>query len=1328
LADDPTKDGNWFASTMIMMEETAEMETEVPAGGVSEFDSAEHVTLEQPGRYTLLNKDALYQRERHRKAEDEEEAELARGGMGRLLLTFDNHLGRDVAVKELLPGFEHSAPPPATAGYGAGGPSGAHTSELETRFLREARVTGQLEHPAIVPVYELGCREDGTLYYTMKLVRGRTLHQAIYSSTSLEERLRLLAHVRDLAHAISYAHSRGVINRDIKPQNIMVGEFGETVVLDWGLAKVLGRDDFRGREIVRSIEMGEGDSGANTVALFLGTPNYMPPEQAWGQLDEVDERSDVWSIGCVLYELLGKKPPYSEGNALMTVCAVREDAAPSLEEVAPEAPKELATIAMRCLERDKEKRYQTAREVALEIERYQAGGRVSAHEYGSWELLKRFVIRNKALSAAVAVAVVTLVVSTVLVWGQYRSALESEHRARQSESAARVSEGKALHSAQAARTARGVAEEARDEARAREKEAREAQELADKRREEANAERLRAIEAEEETRGHLAEAFVQKSRYASEQWLYDRAAGYAAEALRLRERPDARGRLMAYLSDEGAARMVGALPPVPAGITTLAVSDNEKWMAAGTKAGTIIIWCIEKGLEQARVAAHSGSIVALDFVEGVDELVSRGADGIVSRWTKDGLLKVSGAYGAGPHGTIKAGGPQATDASGGQRTEPPPVSGTSRSGSLTVVLGSRGGLTAHRPDDNSQLFRVAGHAGAVQSLAYSPDGRFMATAGAGGGLAVWQLDSGQQSQWIPAHDDKALSVQFSPDGAQLASGGKDGKVRIWDLTGKSTMTAQTGFGEVYNVAWSLDSQQLGVAGRGGRAGLFDARTGESLLTFVGHKGRVFSLDFCPNAPLIATAGEDGTVRIWDAMSGEEKVAHKAHDGPVYSVAFSPDGAALASAGADRTAAVWRVDPWEIQVRLEGHLRSVQGLGFSPDGLRLATGSYDKSVRLWDTATGALQAILNGHSKRVSSVTFSPDGSVLATGGGDSVVRFWQVGSPEHPAELSAHEGKVYSIDFSPNGNLLASAGEDGIARVWSARTGKRVRALFDHQGKLFTVRFSPDGRLIATAGADRTIRLRNVGKVDLAASLHGNEGYTWLIRFAPDGKQLASCGSEPMIRLWDIETGKQTGSLRAGAGKVWSLVYSPDGKSLAAGGADGKVTVWDVDSGRERAQLDAHGGVVLSLAFSPDGRLAAGDSMETVRVWSAGLDKTPLELRGDSGMVYSLDFSADGRTLASGGAMGVVHFWSMPTGAEQARIEREGESRSIHSLRFAPDGTRLAVAGEGGVVRFIDLTGLYISPEQLAETGLKAFRLVLDGISLAPDPAMTRSRFSGFLL
>jgi hypothetical protein len=327
--------------------------------------------------------------------------EVGRGGLGRVLRARDRVLDREVAVKELIAGDEGA----------------------RRRFVREALITARLQHPSIVSVYEAGRWGDGAPFYAMKLVAGRPLSEAIADATTLEARLALVPTVLAVADAIAYAHARRIVHRDLKPGNVLVGEFGETVVIDWGLAKDLSSDD---RDAAPAGPYREAAGDHTVVGSVLGTPAYMAPEQAAGE--EIDERADVYALGAMLYHVIAGAIPH-EGPSLDVVIArvIAGEIVP-LAEREPRAPADLAAIVSKAMAREPAARYPTARELAEDLRRFQAGQLVGAHRYSRLDRVVRWIRRHRAITLVTAAAVLVLI--TYGTWSVRRILVESERADR----------------------------------------------------------------------------------------------------------------------------------------------------------------------------------------------------------------------------------------------------------------------------------------------------------------------------------------------------------------------------------------------------------------------------------------------------------------------------------------------------------------------------------------------------------------------------------------------------------------------------------------------------------------------------------------------------------------------------------------------------------------------------------------------------------------------------------------------------------------------------------------------------------------------------------
>jgi WD40 repeat protein/tRNA A-37 threonylcarbamoyl transferase component Bud32 len=1048
----------------------------------------------------------------------------ARGGLGAVFVALDTELHREVALKRMR---RRQARDPA----------------CRSRFLQEAEITGGLEHPGIVPVYGLGDSDDDRPFYAMRLIRGDSLKDAIDAfhadeilrrdarARSLELR-KLLGRFIDVCDTIEYAHSRGVLHRDIKPSNVVVGKHGETLVVDWGLAKPLGRattgSDADEQPLTPSSTVGSAETLAGSV---LGTPAYMSPEQASGHRDELGPRSDVYGLGATLYCVLTGRRPFEGEDVEDVLRAVQRGAFSPPRQINPALDRALEAVCLKGMALRPHDRYPSARALADDLERWLADEPVSVYREPLSTRATRWGRRHRTLAAAAGVLLITtvaaLAISTALI-GREQALTERQRRQA------------VMNFAEASRQRNLAASKTR-----------EANEKA------ATLERQLYVH-----RINLAHRVYQEDVARAEQ-LLDQCP------------PAHRGWEWAYLKRlchldlltfRGHAQGVQSLAFSPDG-TMIASGDVKEYGSpwSGDHA-ELIIWDTRTGRERRRLRGIPGSVNAVSFsADGSRILVGSGyydkppgGEGRVTLWevaTGHSLLEKRVSYRiplavafSPDQSLIAAGcGIAASDFVTGRFMLWEAASGrvvldqeVSKGGVASLAFSPDGKRVVLACKDLVELWDVTpprkvrefrGHEGWVNGVAFSPEGKILATGGWDRTVRLWNFETEGPFLTIDKHDGRVTAVAFSPDGRQVVSSGGDRTVRTWEIpSGRGLLTMRGHTRGVNGVAFSRDGERIASASDDGTVRLWDAKT-DGRVSFREHRRWVNALAFAPDGRSVATGDGDGVIAVWDPATGRRRLRLEGRNGWVNSVAFSPDGARLASTGEYGQLHVWDTATGARVRTIENLDVFARGVAFSPDGKRLVscTGIHDfianvpGLIYVWDAGTGAEILRFRGHSGRVLGLAFFPDGDRIASlssqrpGHPDSVpeILIWRVATGEMIRRLPVEATTLRCLAIGPDGRQLAAGGDDGVVRIWDATSGRELRRIVAASQPVLSMAFSPDGARLAIGGYEESIKLWDPTAVEAILTLSGHTDGIAALVFSSDGRRLASASMDQTARIWD---------------------------------------------------------------------------------------------------------------------------------------------------------------------------------------------------------------------
>jgi WD40 repeat protein/serine/threonine protein kinase len=1070
---------------------------------------------------------------------------LGQGGMGVVYRAWQPSLGRQVALKCTLR---------------AGDP------KAEARFSREIRALGRVEHPNVVKVFTSGAEGD-QWFYAMELIEGAELsrvcehlaggsvadidagrwRQALttaYEQARLQEtqlsvsgtepskpaahapgppagparQARQLAGrghvaqaveiVRQVAEAAHALHEAGVVHRDIKPGNIMLtADGGHPVLMDLGLAQLA--DETEGR--------------VTRTRQFVGTLRYASPEQILAAA-RVDRRTDIYSLGATLWELLTLRPLFAAGDNTNTpelMLKIQTSDPEKPRKYNRHVPRDLEAIVLKCLEKDRARRYATAADLAADLGRFLAGEPVSAQPPSMTYLAGKFMRRHRVALAVVGVMLAILVGSAVAAF----IGIDRERRAA-------VEYSKKL--------------------------------------EEQLYDNHIAVAERELTLNHdvgLASDLLEKCPEHLRGWEWD-------YLMRLRDGPRAPltghngglwtavfspdGRRVATGSIDGTVKVWDAatgrlqltfsghlglaklpelvkntflpgkmVPDVPRPpVMCLAFSPDGRHIASGSfepkvgklreSRGVVKIWDARSGAEVLTFQDQIGVMLSLDYSPDGKRIAS-------SSINEDNTFVVWDTK------------------------------------TKTVI----------------QV--VAGHNSHVHRLRYSRDGRLLVSGDTDGVVKLWDADTLKEVRTINAHRAPVVGLAFAPDGQRFTSASEDSTVRVWETaTGNEVFSLRGHTGSALDVAYSPDGKRIASGGFDKTVRLWDAATGKEKMTLRGHTDMVWGVSFSPDGRRLVSASFDRQAIIWDATPRQDE------DRPglftittgadrVGGVAFSPDGRYLASGNLDDSVGLWDAESGSPVHTLKGHGGSAWGVAFSPDSKLLASASWDHKVKVWDTASGEELRTLSGHAAPVQGVAFSPDGKRVVSGSWDGSVKIWEAQTGAVTATCEGDLFPTVAVAFSPDGKRVASGRSDRSAIIWDASTGKRLITLKGHLGAVPSIAFSPDGKRLASASWDHTVKVWDVDPKSVVSAFESRElimlkGHTDRVNcvaFSPDGTRIATASEDKTVRIWDAATGKEILSTPyRHRWMVWAVAFSPDGKRLAAGcwSSSGVVKTWDVPS------------------------------------------------------------------------------------------------------------------------------------------------------------------------
>ncbi len=1030
----------------------------------------------------------------------------AQGGLGKVSVAKDVELNREVAIKEIQPQF-------------------ADDLDSRARFILEAEVTGSLEHPSIVPVYGLGCYADGRPYYAMRFIKGDSLKDVVdgyhakgslssqQSSERLVELRRLLGRFVNVCQAMEYAHSRHVIHRDLKPANIMLGDYGETLVVDWGLAKRLGSNEIKASIDVEPSLSAVNDGTTSSSRSFeptqigstVGTLQFMSPEQAAGSMDLMGPAADIYSLGATLYYLLTGQPSVS-GNTLGDILQdVQSGNIQPPSKLAPGISKPLEAVCLKAMALQPQDRYASALELADDLERWLADEPVSVHREARSDRLARWLRRNRSWFRAVAMAVIVIIlvlgVAVVLVNGQRQVAEQERERAT------------------------GLAAE-------------------------KSALAIRETELRRKAEWQSASRSFEQSLLRCER--VDAASGVLSLVNDLEEAQRIEARDLEYSIRAQLGRWGGAVHSLQnvftqsESIRTLTLSPSGSTMLVATNSQASLI-DLATGLLIGSPCSHQEPVTSAAFCRLSEVLITASEDKTVRFWNSNTAepfgepllhdepvvaisLSPDEKYLATASGTTiriwLVESRELTDMHFEQQ------------GALTDVQFSRTEPVLYASDWNGRVLQWSlatheqvgtpwEHGSGVLDLAISPDGKLAATGEVSRTAWVWDVATGKSVGMPLVHQGIVMHVSFSPNGQQLMTASADQMVRVWDVKTGEMVGAPMRHPHAVDTGVFDDTGEAVWTGCGdGGLRIWRLANNQSTPLELGKIGNVIAASFTPDDSTLRMLsssvyagdfGIPGELRCWSIPDGKLQGTPMLNGNWLDIAAFSHDGNRMATATKDNAVQIWLTASGEADGPPIKTIGATKTLAFSHNDAMLFIGGETGHVQLYGVSSGDVVGSLHQLAERVPVSVFFPDDDRILVGCWDQTARIFSVGASSNidPIELK-HDGLLTAVDVHPQGTTYITGASDGSLRLWDAQTNQQVGRVMHYDSRITNLYFTPDGNAIVASYLDGSTRLWDVRTFgEIGPPMWQSKDVTALA-ISRNGEWAATASVDATARLWRI--------------------------------------------------------------------------------------------------------------------------------------------------------------------------------------------------------------------